>query len=109
MIILDSLLVGGIRFVLDKLAAAVDQEMNDEGRLREELVANQMRLELGEIPEEEFARRERDLLARIRELRERQRGEAAAPVGGGRYTVEGVETTFEEGEEGASSSERGGR
>ena len=34
-VILDSLLVGGIRFVLDKVAAAVDQEMNDEGSLRE--------------------------------------------------------------------------
>jgi hypothetical protein len=97
MIILDSLLVGGIRFVLDKLAAAVDQEMNDEGALREELVANQMRLELSEISEEEFVRRERDLLARIRELRERQRGEAPKPAAG-RYTVEGVETTFDEGD-----------
>ncbi|HEV8254861.1 MAG TPA: gas vesicle protein GvpG [Vicinamibacteria bacterium] len=100
MIILDSLLVGGLRFVLDKLAAAVDSEMNDDRALREELVANQMRLELGEISEEEFAQRERDLLARIREIRERRRGEAPAPAGGGRYTVESVETTFDEDEKG---------
>jgi hypothetical protein len=99
MIILDSLLVGGLRFVLDKLAAAVDKEMNDDRALREELVANQMRLELGEITEEEFAERERDLLARIREIRERQRGGApATAAGGGKYTVEGVETTFDENE-----------
>ena len=30
MIILDSLLIGGIRFVLDKVATAVNDEMNDE-------------------------------------------------------------------------------
>jgi hypothetical protein len=104
MIILDSLLIGGLRFVLDKLAAAVDTEMNDDRALREELVANQMRLELGEISEEEFVQRERDLLARIREIRERLRGEAPVPAGGGRYTVEGVETTFDE--ETASPADR---
>ena len=35
MFILDSLLVGGLRFVLDKVALAVDQEANDEGAIRE--------------------------------------------------------------------------
>ena len=55
MLILDRLLIGGIRFVLDKVAAAVDQEMNDEGRLREELLAAQMRYELGEMSEQDFA------------------------------------------------------
>jgi hypothetical protein len=30
MLILDSLLIGGIKFVLDKVASAVDEEMNDE-------------------------------------------------------------------------------
>ena len=55
MIILDTLLIGGIRFVLGKLVAAVDAEMNDDTALREELLAAQMQLELGEITEEEFA------------------------------------------------------
>ena len=82
MLILDSLLVGGIRFVLDKVAAAVDQEMNDEGRLREELLAAQMRYELGEISEEDFAEFEEDVLLRLREIREREREEAGAEAGG---------------------------
>ena len=51
MIILDSLLIGGIKFVLDKVASAVDEEMNDERSLREELLAAQMRVELGEMDE----------------------------------------------------------
>ncbi|MFP5289088.1 MAG: gas vesicle protein GvpG [Thermoanaerobaculia bacterium] len=76
MLILDSLLIGGIRFVLDKVAAAVDQEMNDEGRLREELLAAQMRYELGEMSEEDFAEFEEDILLRLREIREREREEA---------------------------------
>lgn len=79
-IILDSLLIGGIKFVLDKVASAVDQEMNDEGRLREELLAAQMRYELGEISDEDFALFEDDVLARLREIREREREEAG--IGG---------------------------
>ncbi|HYO16275.1 MAG TPA: gas vesicle protein GvpG [Thermoanaerobaculia bacterium] len=79
MIILDSLLIGGLRFVLDKVAAAVDAEMNDEGRLREELLAAQMQLELGEIDDGEFAELETDILARLREIREER--EAAGATG----------------------------
>lgn len=90
MILLDSLLVGGIRFVLDKLATAVDRELNDEGFLREQLLDAQMRLELGEIGEAEFARIEADLLGRLREIRERRTG-AGGP---GEYKVTGVEASF---------------
>lgn len=79
MIILDSLLVSGIRFVLDKVASAVEAEMNDEQSLKEELLAASMRVELGEMDEEEFARLERDILARLREIRE-EREEASGAV-----------------------------
>jgi hypothetical protein len=92
-ILLDTLLMGGIRFVLDKLATAADREINDESFLREQLLDAQMRLELGELPEEEFARLEADLLGRLREIRERQRGESGA-AGPGEYRVTGVEATF---------------
>lgn len=93
MILLDTLLLGGIRFVLDKVATAVDREMNDDSFLREQLLDAQMRRELGEIGEEEFARQEALLLARLREIRERQRGpgEAAVPAD---YRVTGVEASF---------------
>jgi gas vesicle protein GvpG len=89
-LIVDSLLMGGIRFVLDKVAAAVDEEMNDEGSLREELLAAQMRVELGEMDEEDFAGLERDILARLREIREAQRGEASGAVslGSGAFEVD---------------------
>jgi hypothetical protein len=90
-IILDTLLVGGLKFVLGKIVDAVDAELNDDSVLREELLAAQMRLELEEIDEAEFAVVERDLLARIREIRERQRGEEPAP---GELKVTGIEATF---------------
>ena len=78
MILIDSLLIGGIRFVFDKLAQAVDAELTDDTKLREELLAAQMRLELGEITEEEFAETEAVLLRRIREVREAHAVSAAA-------------------------------
>ncbi|HTK27949.1 MAG TPA: gas vesicle protein GvpG [Vicinamibacterales bacterium] len=69
MFILDSLLVGGLRFVLDKVAAAAEAELHDDSALREQLLEARMRLELGEITQREFDRTERDLLERIREIR----------------------------------------
>ncbi len=68
MFVLDSLLVGGLRFVLEKIAAVADGELNDPERWRAELVELQMRLENGEIDEDEFAERERVILARLRDL-----------------------------------------
>jgi hemoglobin-like flavoprotein len=74
MFILDSLLIGSIRFVLDKVIAAAETELNDDSSLRERLLEAQMRLESGEISEEEFGDVERDLLAAIREIKGRQQG-----------------------------------
>ena len=37
MFILDSLFIGGLRFVLDKVVAAADAELQDDSALREEL------------------------------------------------------------------------
>jgi hypothetical protein len=100
MFILDSLLVGTIRFVLDKVAAAVDQEMNDDAFLREELLAAQMRAELGEISPEQFTEIERAILERLREIKERRERESSlAEIASGEMKVTGVEATVE-GDEG---------
>lgn len=74
MFILDSLLIGSLRFVLDKVAAAAEAEMHDDTALREQLLEAQMRLELGEISEDEFRDTEREILARIREIKGPQPG-----------------------------------
>jgi hypothetical protein len=93
MIILDTLLIGGLKFVLGRIAAAVDSELNDDTVLREELLAAQMRLELGEISETEFTALEAVLLARLREIRERQQG----PAAGGEFRITGIEAQFDDG------------
>ncbi len=90
MIILDTLLIGGIKFVLGKLVAAVDAELNDDSIYREELLAAQMKLELGEITDEEFAETERVLLDAIREVRERRTGAQEDP---GDLKVTGIEAS----------------
>jgi hypothetical protein len=96
MFILDSLLIGGLRFVLDKLAMAVDTELNDDTALKEQLLAAQMRLELGELTQEEFDRLEADILVRLRELRERREGGAGAPMSSDTtYAVTGIDASFE--------------
>jgi hypothetical protein len=79
-ILLDTLVIGGIKFVLRRIAEAVDAQMNDVDTLREELLAAQMRLELGEMTAEEFATVERDLLARLREIREQASDETSGEV-----------------------------
>jgi hypothetical protein len=95
LIIIDSLLIGGLRFVLDKIAAAVDTEMHDDTALREQLLAAQMRLELGEISQAEFDAFEQDVLSRLRDLRERRQGAGPATLSPDEYRVTGIEATFE--------------
>ena len=90
MIILDTLLLGGIKFVLGKIAAAVDAELSDDTALKEELLEAQMRLEMGELSEEEFTRIEREILDAIRVVRERMR---SSEEEAGELKVTGIEAT----------------
>lgn len=95
MFILDTVLIGGLRFVFDKIAAAVDTELNDDTALREQLLAAQMRVELGELGEKEFAALEADILVRLREIRDRRQGGGAAALSPSEYTITGIDATFE--------------
>jgi hypothetical protein len=74
MFILDTLLIGSLRFVLDKVVAAAEAEMQDDTALRDQLLEARMRLELGEISDGEFNGIEQDVLARIREIKGRHQG-----------------------------------
>jgi hypothetical protein len=95
MLIIDSLIISGVRFVLDKVAAAVDTEMNDDRVLRERLLAAQMQVELGEMTQAEFDELEADILVRIREIKARQRGDESAAISPKDMKVTGIEATFE--------------
>jgi len=95
MLLIDSLIISGVRFVLDKVAAAVDTELNDDAVLRERLLDAQMRVELGDMTQEEFDEFEADVVARIREIKERQRGGESAVISPKDMKVTGIEASFE--------------
>jgi Gas vesicle protein G len=69
MFLLDSLLIDGLGFVLDKLRAVAEEELRDDKVLRERLLEAQLRLELGELSAEEFSAIEREVFDRLRALR----------------------------------------
>jgi hypothetical protein len=94
MFLLDTLFIGGLRFVLDKVAAAVDTELNDETALRDQLLAGEMRVELGEMSRAEFDALEADIIPRLREIRERRQGPSAA-ISPREYKITGIEATIE--------------
>jgi hypothetical protein len=91
MFILDSLMISGIRWALETAVTAAEAEMNDDSVLREQLLAAEMRREMGEITDEEFVDIETDLLARIREIKDRREG-GSGPIDMG---VQPMETTGE--------------
>src|SRR5215212_10030172 len=94
MFILDSLLIGSLRFVLDKVIQAAETEAQDDSALRDQLLEAQMRLELGEISDEEFAAIERDIIAAIREIKGARQGPISMSP---QDTIRGVEVqSFDE-------------
>ena len=119
MFILDSLMISGIRWVLETTLTAAEAEMNDDSVLREQLLETEMRREMGEISEEEFREIESDLLARIREIKTRREGgdgpieTAAQPIettGDSQFQVEAsVSGDFHEPVDALNRSERSER
>jgi hypothetical protein len=96
MFLLDSLMIAGIKWALQTTITAAEAEMNDDTVLREELLAAEMRREMGEISDEEFEEIEADLLARIREIKERREGGAGPLAFGGAQPMEtGEDGTFQ--------------
>src|SRR5919202_7046258 len=75
MFLIDDILlapVTGFKFILGQIQKMADRELNDDTLIKEQLLELQMRLELEEISEEEYAEREAELFARLRAIRERQ-------------------------------------
>lgn len=72
------------RFSLEKVQETVRRELTDDERIKEELLALQMQLELGEIDDDEYVAREAELMQRLREVRawreEFGMGTAGGPV-----------------------------
>jgi hypothetical protein len=69
MFLLDSLLINGIKFALDKVLQVAEQELDNPEALQQRLIEAQMQLEDGEIDEDTFKQIEADVFERIREMR----------------------------------------
>ena len=75
MFLIDDILlapVSGFKFILGQIQKMAERELNDEGVIKDQLLELQMRLELEEISEEEFAKQEEELFARLRVIKARQ-------------------------------------
>ena len=75
MFLIDDLLlapVNGFKFILSQIQKIADKELNDDTFIKEQLLELQMRLELEEISEEDYAEAERELFARLRAIKARQ-------------------------------------
>jgi hypothetical protein len=68
--------MAGVKYVFNTIADLAEQEMNDEGVLREQFLLLQVQLEEGDIDEGDYAEQEAELLARLREIKARKRAQA---------------------------------
>lgn len=62
--------VAGIRWSLNKVIQVAEEELTDDSSIKQELMELQMRLELGEITDDEYVELERGLMQRLRDVRE---------------------------------------
>ncbi|MFL5598224.1 MAG: gas vesicle protein GvpG [Gemmatimonadaceae bacterium] len=60
----------GTKWTLDKVDRVVREELTDDTPIKEDLMALQLQLEMGEIDDDEYVRREGDIMQRLREVRE---------------------------------------
>lgn len=76
------------RFSLEKVHDVVRDELTDDTRIKEELFDLQVRLEMGEIDDEQYLEREAELMRQLREVRE-WREEFGMGISGGPVQVAG--------------------
>ncbi len=74
------------RYSMEKVEEVTRQQLTDDSAVREDLMALQMELELGDIDEEEYVRREAELMQRLREVRA-WREHFGMPTSGGAVQV----------------------
>src|SRR5438309_6929231 len=88
MLIIDNLLalpitgpIAGVRWIFRQIARVADEELMDDGVVREQLLELQMALETGDITEEDYAVQEAALMRRLREIRAYRERAAGRPEG----------------------------
>jgi DNA-binding MltR family transcriptional regulator len=74
--------VAGIRWSLGKVQRVVEEQLVDDTPIKQELMELQMLVELGDIDDAEYGRREAVLMQRLREVREWRERLGMATAGG---------------------------
>ncbi len=72
MLLFDDILLAplkGVVFIGKKVYEVVEKEMSDEGVIKEKLMALQLQFEMDEIDEEEYDKREDELLKILENIR----------------------------------------
>lgn len=59
----------GLQFILEQIREQVDAEMFDQGQVERKLIDLHLRYDLGEITEDDFSRRETEMLQELNAVR----------------------------------------
>ncbi len=62
--------VWGTKWTLEKVDRVVREQLTDDTPIKEDLMALHLQLEMGEIDDAEYVRREAEIMERLREVRE---------------------------------------
>jgi hypothetical protein len=72
MFLIDSALLAplkGVIFIAEKVNEVINKERSDEGTIKERLMGLQLKFEMDEIDEEEYDKREDELLGLLENIR----------------------------------------
>ncbi|MEI8048340.1 MAG: gas vesicle protein GvpG [Bacteroidota bacterium] len=75
MFLIDDILLAplkGVLFLAEKINEVIEKETSDEGTIKERLMALQLKFEMDEIDEEEYDKREDELLKLLATIREQK-------------------------------------
>jgi hypothetical protein len=65
--------IGGMKFIFEQVADLADAELNDESVAHEQLLLLQVQLEDRDIDEDDYVKREAELMTRLRDIKARKR------------------------------------
>jgi len=82
----------GTRWTLDKVDRVVREELTDDTPIKEDLMKLQMQLEMGEIDDAEYVRREGEIMQQLRSVREWREKLGMSTSGGPVRVVEDQES-----------------
>ena len=83
MLFVDDILMlpfSGFDFILRTLQKVAEEQFTDDAPVKERLLELQLKLESGEVTEEEYAAEEAEIIRQLRDIENRKRALAGAPA-----------------------------